>query len=195
MATVDLDALATALRAAGFSVQHETYGLGIYEDRRKEQDGGFIAVIPSGFTVRGNPDQYGCHVAFCGEGMDDVAIKAFDIIRRAVSPSAPEGLRDRIAEAIASYWNKKIDTEDSVFQYTPDECLGEADAVLAVLPPAPRGDVGDVMDLVLRYGYTREHIGAVGEAGGSSAERRMDEYGKQGLQHLAAIRAMLEGTA
>lgn len=85
--TIDLDALAAELCAAGFSIQHETYGLGIYEERRKEQDGGFMSVIASGLTVRGNPDQYGCHISFCGEGMDHVAIKALSLILPHVAPA------------------------------------------------------------------------------------------------------------
>jgi len=106
------------------------------------------------------------------------------IIRRAVSPSAPEGLRARIAEALA-------DMDNALTGPTRYHRIC-ADAVLAVLPPAPRVDVDAVT-------LPRD----LAERASEQLKRFADALDSRGQHALAAdhrtnanaIRARLEGTA
>lgn len=106
----------------------------------------------------------------------DKTCDVMPIIRRAVSPSAPEGLRDRIADVLVP--------PGSIGAFGPnhrEELLKVADAVLAVLsPPAPRVDVDDELVIAKVKAY------------GSACERGQYDYANE---LLAAIRAMLEGAA
>jgi hypothetical protein len=100
-----------------------------------------------------------------------------------------EGLRDRIAEGVRdtiTHYAKNINwpEEDSRSAFCEDIESDITDAVLAVLPSAPRVDVDAVLSLVREYAIACRAIAdgsdyAVGEA----------------KNYLAAIRALLEGTA
>ena len=104
----------------------------------------------------------------------------------AVSPSAPDGLRDRLAAIIypaitveepvgSGYWvGREVDTD------TADQLLED---VLAVLPPAPRVDVDAVLKLI-------DEFAAV-----SVRSIFHPEVTPQINEQFAAIWAMLEGTA
>lgn len=124
-------------------------------------------------------------------------------LARAVSPSAPEGLRERIAKAAFDAHSKSIDVSvhqakwpphrDWVVRYETEADyildvialagLTVADAVLAVLPPAPRVDVDAVLKLI-------DEFAAV-----SVRSIFHPEVTPQINEQFAAIWAMLEGTA
>lgn len=162
MATVDLDALATALRAAGWEgsvTEHDLYpSLDMTSEDAK------LCVFGDGL------------VGWNG----DCDWPALDIIRRAVSPSAPEGLRNRIAGALESLLSEDFTTTSDVL----------ADAVLAVLPPAPRVDEITIpRELAERaMGYTKYFADTAAAYDDHVNANNADA-------DAAAIRAMLEGTA
>ena len=113
-------------------------------------------------------------------------------IRRAVSPSAPEGLRDRLARTMwDAYWSSSPKTIGFPWEQSEEQhvWVAMADAVLAVLPPAPRVDVDAVMDLVDLFGHARANA-----ATASNPESKVRLY-ERATERFDAIRAMLDGTA
>lgn len=88
--TVDLAALKDELEAAGYNVACETYGLGIYEDRRRENDGGGrLHVAGTGICVLGKPNHVRASIQLFNYDLDDPVLDALDIIRRHIAPVSP----------------------------------------------------------------------------------------------------------
>jgi len=102
-----------------------------------------------------------------------------------------EGLRERIAGALADMDNKRIDTNDPKYLWSVEDFYPETDAVLAVLPSAPRvNDITIPRELAERLALTIR----------SYADLIANPYGDITTSDLAysdaaAIRAMLEETA
>lgn len=182
MATVDLDALAAELRAAGC-------------ETKRWDDDEYPSYLAVNLPVSDNPRRSiewdvmddGDVILYDDIQFGDKAFQSVDIIRRAVSPSAPEGLRERIAKAAFDAHSKSIDVSvhqakwpphrDWVVRYETEADyildvialagLTVADAVLAVLPPAPPfGDSGRVVVDRARFERLRD-----------AAEMAADEWG------------------
>ena len=171
MATVDLEQLATALRAAGCELSISKHNTGTYLFVQSR----WLVFSDGEFQVYGGKP-------------DDKWWRELDIIRRAVSPSAPEGLRDRIAVAISSQIG--LSGRD----------LSElTDAVLAVLPPAPRVD--EKANQRVLEALQRER--SIHEDNYNRAKKLEDHSWMKRYKFeldrtdsaIAVIRAMLEGTA
>jgi len=186
MATVDLEQLATALRDEGRMVVSLKRGS---EDVEWVSCGG-VVVYPSG-RIELQP---------MGVIPADVTAVVYHVgkLWRAVSPSAPEGVREqaiKIVEEEASSFDW-LGTGTASRAAQARECRawseGIVDAVLAVLPPAPRVDVDAVMKLVETYGkLKRKQCDFASSGRPDLAYRAYDDS----LETFAAIRAMLEGTA
>ena len=177
MATVDLDALAAALRAAGC-------------ETKRWDDDEYPSYLAVNLPVSDNPRRSiewdvmddGDVILYDDIQFGDKAFQSVDIIRRAVSPSAPEGLRERIAKAAYSAWWEH--------EKSPEPWGHVADAVLAVLPTAPRVDEvtipRELAERLMEYADAVADINAAHDDHIASNEANAD---------ASRVLAMLEGAA
>ena len=132
----------------------------------------------------------------------DKTFDAMQIIRRAVSPPAPEGLRDRLARTMwDAYWSSSPKTIGFPWEQSEEQhvWVAMADAVLAVLPPAPRVD--EITNQRALEALQRDR--SIHEDNYNRAKKVEDHAWMKRYKFeldrtdsaIAVIRAMLEGTA
>ena len=170
MATVDLEQLEEEIASFGSVMTSDV-------------DGDWLDVELEVTKFRVHRDGFICE----NDGTDMTGIILS--LARAVSPSAPEWLRDRIRDAAwSAYWGEgKRECPSSGHIVWGDV----ADAVLAVLPPpAPRVDEITIpRELAERAVEAFEYV--------SAAEANHDNYqgSNLSLEYRNTLTAMLEGTA
>ena len=166
MATVDLDALEEEIASFGTVMTSDV-------------DGDWLDVELEVTKFRVHRDGFICE----NDGTDMTGIILS--LARAVSPSAPDGVRGDAWTRVRKIISRYEDGSTESMAIADGVASAAVDAVLAVLPPAPRVDVDAVMRLIETYGGACESIGLVN---GQEVER----VKSVALQHLAAIRAILE---